>query len=274
MIKLLLMDLDGTLLDDRKRLSPEDIYYIRKVAHNGVIVSLATGRSLGSAFPYVEQLNIDVPAILQNGALVCKPLSREIIFSGYLQGTLAVRIVEEARRKNVFYVVFDKFFNEKDMLIDKEYLGPHSYYFKMNGFRIRKVDDVVEYINDRVVEIALVGAENMIEEVAREVNREYNGKYSYIKNVVVDGESFIEFLGSNISKGNALSVLLSRFGIRREETMFVGDGFNDVSLMKEVGLPVAMSNAADDVKKFSKYVTKSNNESGVGFAIKELLLED
>ena len=267
MVKLVVLDLDGTLLTTDKRINEVDKEAVLEAMKEGITVTIFTGRSRHSARRYIEELGIGVPVVFQNGALIVDFSSGKVLRQVELSGEVAKRVVEGARSEGVFYIVYTDFSTIKDMMVDRPYRGPYEYYMKQNSWRIFFVRDVLDHIGKSVAEIALIGKNEKIERVVEGLERA-----SVIKSTEVGGETFWEVFGPGCSKAIALEFLMEHFGVSKDEVMFVGDGYNDIEIMDMVGFPVAMGNAPDEVKKHARFITSSNNEGGVARAIREIAL--
>ncbi|WP_232218156.1 MULTISPECIES: HAD family hydrolase [unclassified Thermosipho (in: thermotogales)] len=273
LIKLILTDLDGTLLNDEKHVPERNIIALKRAMEKGIHISIATGRNYYSAKRYVEELGLDVPVVFQNGAFIYMPFENKVLYESPLPSKIAKELIDYARKEKVDYILFSDFLDEKDMYMDKEHKGGYVKYLEQNSWRINKVDDVIKFITkDKVAEVVLMGNEAKIRRIIEFVGKKYTGQFSAIKNNVVDGWAFFEFFGKGASKENALRFLLNYFKVSENETMFLGDNYNDIGIMKLVGFPVAMENAVEEVKKVAKFITLSNNDGGVGFAVEKFVL--
>jgi len=270
LIKLVLIDIDGTLVRDDKTLPAENEEAIKEALQSGVLVTLVTGRNYGAAKEIIDKLQLDVPVVLQNGAFIYRPYSGEVIRKVGLSGDVAKRVIHLCRQEGIFYILYRDFLMQKDMLIDQDYDGPFSMYLKRNAVRLDRVEDVTSFISGEVAEVALLGNEDKILRVLRQLGDGDN--FTVIKSLTREDEAFYEIFGPKVGKGEALNYLCQHFGVSPEEVMFIGDAYNDIDIMLLVGFPVAMGNAVEEVKKFAKAVTKSNNEGGVAWAIRHFVL--
>ncbi|NLT84046.1 HAD family phosphatase [Coprothermobacter proteolyticus] len=270
LIKLVLIDIDGTLVRDDKTLPAENEEAIKEALQSGVLVTLVTGRNYGAAKEIIDKLQLDVPVVLQNGAFIYRPYSGEVIRKVGLTGDVAKRVIHLCRQGGTFYILYRDFLMQKDMLIDQDYDGPFSMYLKRNAVRLDRVEDVTSFISGEVAEVALLGNEDRILRVLRQLGDGDN--FTVIKSLTREDEAFYEIFGPKVGKGEALNYLCQHFGVSPEEVMFIGDAYNDIDIMLLVGFPVAMGNAVEEVKKFAKAVTKSNNEGGVAWAIRHFVL--
>jgi len=269
-IKLIVIDLDGTLLDTKKNISEENKKAIKAAVERGVKVTIFTGRNYHSAKRYLEELNLDIPVTFQNGAFIMDFKSKKVIREIYLDSEVALKVIEGARREGVFYILYRDFLSEKDMVIDKRYYGPYEFYLKQNKRRIIFSNDVLNCLSSTVAEVALIGEE---EKVKKAVQLVKGGDASVIKSTTLQNHTFYEIFGPNCSKAIALQILENYFKVTKDEVMFIGDGYNDIEIMKIVGFPVAMENASEDVKRYAKFITKSNEENGVAYAIEKFVLK-
>jgi len=242
-----------------------------EILKNGLKFSIFTGRNFHSARKYVEEINVDFPMVFQNGALIMKPFSREILRMSPLKKEIAIRIINEARKRNIFFILFTSFFEIKDMVIDKEYKGAFEDYLVSNSWRLVYADDALKCIKDNVAEVALIGNEKEILEIVKNLERDHPRDFTGVKNIVRNDEVFYEFFGPNTTKAKALEFLLEYFETTLNKVVFIGDNYNDLSIMEIVGISVAMGNSPDDVKNKAKFVTLSNDEAGVAYAIDKIL---
>ena len=265
MIKMVVLDLDGTLLNSEKHISECDREAVDEAVRSGVVVTIFTGRNYHSALPYVEELEVNVPVVFQNGALIYDFSRKEVLRSSRLDGSTAVEILKRSRELGIFVIVYTDFFDLKDMFVERPYTGAFSEYLSSNSWRIVMVGDLVNVVEDPV-ELALIGDEERIRRIVSDLEG-----ISVVKGSTIDGESFFEVFGPGCSKGTALEFISNHMGISEEEVLFVGDGYNDVEIMEKVGTAVAMENAPDDVKDLADWVTSSNDDCGVAKALRRFL---
>ena len=273
MIKLVVIDLDGTLLDDTKKVSLENRESIAHALRQGMNVSISTGRSYISGHEYVESLGLAVPVSYQNGAMVLKESNgiREIFNAVTLRKSVAVELVKLARLEKITSIVFKDFFNTPDMMMEQIPKSSYSDYYWHSKSRISIQSRPEDFVTgDGIPEVALEGPEDTILSIVDRI--QYPDGMSVIKNNTIDTHSFYEFFGAGVGKMNGLKHIAGHFGISSDEVAYIGDNFNDIDIMNGVGFSIAMSNAPDMVKKHAKFVTdRDNNESGVAQAIEQIL---
>lgn len=271
--KLVCLDMDGTLLNSSKEVSNRNKEAIKKAHDMGVKIAISTGRVFTSAKYYAQLLGINAPIIASNGAYIREKDRNKVIYSSTLS-------IEECKKilgiiKNYDFKVYFNTFNT--IISPKPY--PKGYtYLEMN-----------EDLSDDM-KINLHVNPNLEEEF---VNRDgeilkaicISEDYSTLKKAkdeIINLKSFevVSSLGDNfevmkkgISKGNAVKILTEFYGFKREEVICIGDGENDLSMIKYAGLGVAMGNAPDYVKKEADYITETNDKDGVAEIIEKFILQ-
>lgn len=274
MIRLIVIDLDGTLLDSEKKIPRENEYAIRRALDMGVAVSISTGRSYVSGHEYAEQLGIDVPISYQNGALVTygHGENTEVISKSLLEADKARFLFKKALEKSLNALVFFDFFRLPDISTTKPSDSPYRGYYSNNRYRMMFEDNPLMRIKDEgIPEIALEGKEDRIQELLNESNSHLEN-VTVIKNDNVEEHAFYEFFGPGVGKENGLIHILEYLGLSWRSVAYIGDNFNDVEILKKAELPVVMANGPDEVKRYAKLVTERDNDNGgVAEAIERIL---
>lgn len=272
-IKMVGIDLDGTLLTTEKKITPYTKSVLKKALAQGVIVLVSTGRPL-TAIPK-EALDISGMkyAVTTNGARVMDIEKNETIYESTLKVEEALQLLEVMCEYDPILEIFiDGVSYSKKVTQEKaqEYLkDPHVIEYFMTT-RIH-VEDLKEMLRDNPATVEKVHGIFRNHEEAQAV---YDG-LKKIPNVVV-----VSSFGNNweinkegTDKGKALLRLGESLGIKREEIMACGDSMNDYEMIKAVGLGVAMANADEEIKMIADYITESNDEDGVAKAIERFALE-
>lgn len=301
---MFITDLDGTLLNSNEDISRENIMAIKRLADMGIPFTVFTGREYHTAMPYIDKLKINAPVVFHNGALILDG-DGSVIRKNMIESEKSVAIIEEAYRNLVNVVVYSDFLELPDMSTenDPDHLTPYTPYLMSQKKRISFVDNMIETIKRRegVAHIALTGYETNLKNVFDFVQKNYGDSVSSSYSSLMDDWGFHSYYwdryygkakleeefgseldrwglmylsGPDVSKGAALDTVLERYSIKPEETAFIGDHYNDIPLMKKVGLPIAVSNASDEVKKHCRLVVGSNNEHGVAQAINKVFFDN
>lgn len=283
-MKLIAIDLDGTLLGHDKTIHPEDVAAIHEALALGVHVVVATGRHYQDALRMIGQADLHLPIIGSNGAsthdldgnlvecLGIEPMDLKLIFSELERMEIGFLALGE----NHVYTLAQGLEIMSDEV--ERFKTPE---FEADMYRIkRELRKMVEEKEGLIFETA--------EEMALVDDRILNVlSISYDAKKRLEGRSFFEALNrlhvfssyrnnfemthSEVSKGNAVKRFANQLGIKDYEIVAIGDNFNDVSMIKMAGIGVAMGNAEDGVKAISDFVTLPNHEGGVSHAIRKLL---
>lgn len=272
LVKLICIDLDGTLLNDEKKISQKDKETIETARRHDIHVTIFTGRNYYAAFPYLQELGIEIPVVFQNGALIATPSAGKIFRMVTLGSKIATQAVQLCKEYELYPVVYESFFSKQDMIVEEDYQGAFENYFRFNQHRIKKIErlEILLHNLEEIAEVAIVGKDESIRILLLELQNQ-TSEFTPVKNQHINGETFMEIFGKNVGKEIALDFLLEFFDLELSQVAYIGDNYNDLKIMQKVGFPVAMANAPEDVKDVAKLVTSSNNDSGVSLAIEKIL---
>lgn len=261
--KLMAVDIDGTLLNSQGVLTEETKKAIISGVERGLIFTISTGRPIQGVEYLNRMLNLDLPFITYNGAMVVMGKSKEILYEQRLSAENANRIMELGKEFGTTIIIWsdNKLFvtelNEKV----QEYKG-------ISNVEPIVVKDLHELLKTGVTKILWYDEIDKIEKYQSEL-----GKYlSDSVNFHTSRPMFLEFVDKNASKAIAMERLGEHFGIKRSEMIAVGDGYNDLSMIEYAGLGVAMANSKDEIKEKADFVTLSNDEDGVAHVINKFIL--
>lgn len=262
--KLVAVDMDGTLLTPQLEISNETIKAINMVIEKGVIFTLSTGRMYLAAMPFAGMLNLDVPLITCNGALIkCsktgKVYDMKIIDKEH--SSEIIRCCEEAGLSVSIY-------REDDIYIKKnsENIDIH---IQLDHVKPQIVDDFDSLLDGSIIKIMFSSNKYNLEQYTRKLYELYKEKLNFYFSLPY----FVEIVHKGADKRNALQSLALKFNIKREETIAIGDNFNDMDMIEYAGLGVAMGNAPDYLKGAADFVTHSNDEEGVRRVLEKFILK-
>lgn len=266
MVRLICLDLDGTLLDDAHRISPANRAAIDLARSQGVAVTLATGRMFGSALIHARDLVIDVPLITMNGALIKHPVTEEKLLElamGRDELDHAIALITHHGYRPNFYDEFNLYVGE----------GLQRYYHTRlltdldSRYRIQSIDDDFTY--DDLLATAGHRLNKGIFFPEGPIRDRLRQELLAIGNlsVVASSPTNLEITHHGADKGKAILTLAGHLGISAAEVMVIGDSDNDRSMLEASGYPVAMGNATAELKAMARYITADNNRDGVAQAI-------
>ncbi len=267
--KLLVVDIDGTLLDKNDNISEIDIEALAKAGEAGIRVSLSTGRVVQASLRFINRMALDGYHMFFDGALVYNPEKDDEVYVEPIGQELVRQMIEYARRVGLDFDLYSatRFFAERETWATD---------IRRDFFKL--VPTIVDFKEiwqaERVIKGTLVVASDEEKAKARDFVSHFkdNLHFSWTGTPAYPGIDFINIVARDVSKGKALEALASFLGIDLTEVMAIGDGVNDISLLTTAGLGVAMDNASDELKAVADYVTLDVDSNGVAAAVSKFLL--
>lgn len=266
--KLLALDLDGTLTNSKKEITPHTREtLIRAQQEKGVKIILASGRPTYGVAPLANALELDKFGgyiLAYNGGEIIDWRTREIMYKNLLDHDVLPYLYECAKKNGFAIVTYENEYvlTEKP---DDEYVLKEAL---LNVMKIKKVDNFLEAVKHPIAKCLIVGEPARLARLEEEMREHLKDRMGVFRSEPY----FLELVPKGIDKARSLSVLLDELGLKREELMAAGDGFNDLSMVKFAGMGVAMANAQDVVKENADFITLSNEEDGVAHAVEKFIL--
>lgn len=253
--KMLALDLDGTLLNDGLSVDPRDKAALESARRGGVEVTLLTGRILPSVWPYLEELQITAPVVLYNGAVIHDPRFGHQTILGKLPARLASQLLGLAHHRPVDAQLY----LGSELLMARE-TPAQSEFLDKERLSARQVGDLAAAVGDDPIKLLFIGEPEVLDELEERWRRLVAGEARLVRSQ----PTYLECLAPNVSKGIALKVLAGSLKIPMEEVIAVGDQPNDVEMIREAGLGVAVANAHPECLAAADVVLeRTNNEAAV-----------
>ncbi|SDH13943.1 hypothetical protein SAMN04487975_10356 [Planococcus glaciei] len=264
MYKLVAIDLDGTLLTDDLMISPNTVTAIQRAAEAGTIVTIATGRMFSSAKLIALQLNLNVPLITYQGALIKDVNEKQVVYERTVPPHIAQKLIEISRDKNLHLQLY-----QDDILysaVENDKLIAYAEAVKV-PYRIEP--DLIKLAEKGVTKLLFIEEPHVLDQLQGELQSLIGDSAHIAKSK----KHYLEITHPEANKGNALLFLANMLGIERTEIIGIGDNYNDIELIAAAGLGVAMGNAVKEIKDLADYTTFSNNEEGVLHVLEKFVLE-
>lgn len=268
--KLLVLDVDGTLLNDEREISKRTLAALLKVQQMGVRIVLASGRPTYGLMPLAKTLelgNYGGFVLSYNGCQIIKAQNGEILFERRINPEM-LPYLEKKARKNGFAI----FTCHDDTLItdspDNEYIKNEAL---LNNLKIIREDEFSTAIDFAPCKCMLVSDK---EKALIGLEQHWEKRLAGTLDAFRSEPYFLEVVPCGVNKANTLGALLEHLGVTREEVIAVGDGVCDVTMLQLAGMGVAMGHSQDSVKVCADYVTASNEEDGVALAVEKLILAE
>lgn len=273
-IKLIALDMDGTLFNQESQISSENQRVIRTASESGIEVAISTGRPyVGLPVPLLSSIGIRY-AITANGAAIYRLPNKECIYSNCMNPSLICPIIEELQKKDIHMDAFIEG-NSYSQLSCKPLIDHLSMPASIREY-IKSTrtftDDLAVFVREKNLPVQKMTlnfyplADGTFKN--RESVKELLSGHPEIS-FLSGGYNNLEFTRAGTTKGVGLLYLCKLLGLSVEQTMACGDTENDMDIIKTAGIGVAMSNATDEIKHIADFITLSNNESGVAYAIQQ-----
>jgi len=261
-IKLIAIDLDDTLLRNDLTISSRARNAIRRAADAGVKVTLATGRMYASALPFARELNLNLPLITYQGALV-KYAGGEVVYHKPLPLSLSRQIVKfilpYGYHLNVY--INDELYMETASPEGQRYLS-------ISKVPVHLVENLPETIVQDPTKLLVIAEEPQLDALAGDIRPAFGAHV----NITKSKPHFLEIGHIKATKGLALERLARSLNLEASQVMAIGDSWNDLDMIEYAGIGVAMANALPEIKEIADYVTCNNDDDGVAEAIEKLVL--
>lgn len=278
--KLIALDVDGTILDGHYRVAGETKRVLQQAMVRGVMVTLATGRAYPSALAVAREIGVNAPLVTHDGAYVVDSETGRVLYEERIDPALVLAAVELLQPLGVNINLIHQehaITNQRFRNFQWSLLQPANWPALLNLLRENQiyrplyVGDMAAYLkrNPTVVpKLYITGRPEAIRQGRRLIESELKGALR----CTPAGPGAMEVTHQETSKASGLRVLAADLGIGMEEILACGDSHNDLEMLSQVGMGVAMGNAPADVQRVARFVTRTNREHGVAHAVRQFVL--
>ena len=265
--KMIVLDLDGTLTNNKKEITPRTKQVLMQAQAAGVHVVLASGRPTYGIVPLAEELKLKDNSgyiLAFNGGKIIDCANNEVLFEQKLDEQFVPILFQEAKKAGMEILTYQ---GEGIAATNKddEYVQHEAF---INKMPVMQYDDFLNQLVYPINKCLIVGDPTPLHELELRLAKELEGKMDVYRSA----DFFLECVPLGIDKALSLNRLISSLRISREEVIACGDGYNDLSMIRFAGLGVAMANAAKDIQSEADFVTLSNEEDGVAHVIERFVL--
>ena len=265
--KILVLDIDGTLTNSQKEITENTKQGIKNIMERGHIVMLASGRPTPGMKRYAEELELEKYGgylLSFNGGKIINCKTGEIVFQKTLPNHILPRLYKFAVEHDCGLVTY---------LGDSVILGTRSDEYveleaRINGMPIRQVENMIDFVDFDMNKCLMTAPVDK----APELEKQLQEMFGDIASIYRSEPFFIEIMPKGVDKAASLDRMLCTVGLKRENAICCGDGFNDMTMIQYAGVGVAMENAQEKVKEAADYITKSNDEDGIVVVIDKFIL--
>lgn len=274
MVKLIAIDMDGTLLNNNKHTAPEEKKALQDAVKAGIHVVLCTGRPLFGTLPLYKELELGESneyIIVNNGCSVHKTEDYSLVDYRELSGEEIKELYNLAVEYNMDFTLFNE---NKFFFVSKNGESPNKYTVHdstlvYTPITVISIEEAVSGKYHMFKSMFLESSENL-DMFEKKLTDDIRKKYNFPRSQ----ENILEAMPLDADKGKAIKRLSERLGINRSEVMAIGDGNNDVEMLEYAGISVAMGNSTELARKAAKYHTDTNENNGVAKAIYRYALGD
>lgn len=285
MYKLVAIDIDGTLLNSKGEMTDRTKQVLRKASEQGIYIVLTSGRLTDTVEKFCNEIGADKYLIAENGASIINLQTKKLEFSKYISKDVVNKVLDICDENNIYYMVY----TNKELIV-KNIKHMAMFFYKQNynpNARIKTIVSGRDYINAVTDNFTKL----MICDEDRAIYNNIVAKLSKIpeidvlpvphisnKQLELDGkETILEYSYADISakgtnKWTAIKELMTKLGISENEVVAIGDNINDIKMIENAGLGVAMRNGSPHVRALADVVAPSNNEDGVAYIVEKYVL--
>ena len=274
-IRLIALDIDGTLLNSRWEVSPANQAAIAEATHRGIEIVIVTGRRYDFALPVLRQIDSPLTMIVNNGAIVRTNDGKTHLRHLLSKETASRILLATTSWRDAAAVVFDRPMANQVIMEVIDWADPiRGGYYRRNREFLAEAHPLESCLDEDPIQVMFTGEVEPIrlaEQTLRSVP--FQADFSLAVTVYEDRNfSMIDVLHPAVSKGAALAEWAALRGIDSQEILAIGDNHNDLEMLSFAGVPVVMGNSVPELKERGWHVTASNDEDGVAAAIDRFAL--
>jgi Cof subfamily protein (haloacid dehalogenase superfamily) len=275
-IKVIIMDVDGTLTNSKKIITDKTKEALIKAQEAGTLLILASGRPTSGLMDFARELKMDENhglLVSFNGSKVVDCQTNEVLFNETMSVEQGQAVLEHMKKFDVKpmidkgeYMYVNDVFNNKIHFNDT-ILNIIQYESRGGKFKLCEMDDLAAFADYPLNKILTAGDPEYLKEHYKDMMEPFKDTLS----CMFTAPFYFEYTAEGIDKAKALDTVLIPMGYKKEEMIAFGDGHNDASMVKYAGIGVAMENAVDDLKEVADFITLSNEEDGIAYALSKYL---
>lgn len=263
MYKLIAIDVDDTLLNDELIVTEGTKRAMEEAIAKGVTVTLATGRMYASARQIAEQIQLNVPIITYQGSLVKTLLDGKVLYERSVPTDAAKELYAFTEKHGLHLQLY-----VDDQLFVKEANDKALMYSRLSKIPYTVAPDFEELLEQPNTKMLIIDEPDYLDEIAEQLKALIGDRVHITKSKA----HYLEFMHKEGTKGHALRFMAEHLGCTMDQTIAIGDAWNDHEMIEAAGLGVAMANAIPALKEVANYVTLSNNDEGVRHVFEKFVL--
>ena len=267
--KLLALDIDGTLTNTQKDITPATLEKIIEAQEKGHIVAIASGRPLPGIRKIADTIELDRfggYVLAFNGGRIVDYSTGEVVYQAVLDNDVVRDIYDYCLKAGCGMVTYDG----DRVITGTDIDGYMTFEASINHMEIMRIDNFRKYIDFPLNKCLLTADPDKAEKIEQELAEKFGDQL----NIFRSEPYFVEIMPPNVHKATSLEKLLEILDMDRKDLVACGDGYNDLTMIEYAGVGVAMANAQDIVKEHADYITLSNDEDGLVPVVDKFILAD
>lgn len=287
MYKLIAIDIDGTLLNSKSELTEKTKQVLRLASKKGIYIVLTSGRLTNTVKKFCEEIGADKYLIAENGATIINLQTDKLEYSKYLSKDVVNKVLDVCEGNNIYYMVY----TNKELIV-KNIKHMTMFFYKQNYNPKARINtivagrDYIDAVTDEFTKLMICDEDRAIyNNIINKLNEIPEIDVSPVphistKNLEIDGKkttieySYADISAKGTNKWYAIKELIKKLGIKDDEVIAIGDNINDIKMIENAGLGVAMENGSPHVRALADVVAPSNNEDGVAYIVEKYVLQD
>ena len=285
MYKLVAIDIDGTLLNSKSEITARTKAVLKEASRQGIYIVLTSGRLTDNVKKFCRDIGADKYLIAENGASIINIQTGDLEYSKYMSKDTVNKVLDVCDRNNIYYMVY----TNKELIV-RSVKHMTMFFYKQNynpNARIKTIiagRDYIDSVTDNFTKLMICDEDRAIyNSIITNLSKISEIDVSPVphistKKLEIDGEkkiieySYADICEKGANKWNAIKVLADKLEIKTEEIIAIGDNINDIRMIENAGLGVAMLNGSPHVRALADVVAPSNNEDGVAYIIEKYVL--
>lgn len=262
--KMIVLDIDGTLTNDEKKITPKTLDALKKAQERGIILVLASGRPVAGLDLLKQELEMDTHhgvLLAYNGGKVLDAQNGKVLYEKAISQERAKAVLRHLEQFPVSPMVM----NGKFLYVPQKDGYKADYESSINGLEIVEVGLLSEFLNFNPVKILTAAPNEVLLEHMEKMTEPFQKEFAF----VMSAPFYLECNLKGITKAASLDMVCKELGIAQSEVIAFGDAQNDMSMVEYAGLGVAMGNACEELKTIANDVTLSNNEDGIAATLEK-----
>lgn len=287
MYKLIAIDIDGTLLNSKSELTDGTIEILKQASERGIYIVLTSGRMTSVIKEFCQKIGADKFLIAENGASIVDLQTNELIYKKYISKKVVLDIVDMCEENDIYYMIY----TNKELIV-KNLKHMALFFYKQNYNPNARLEThiadrrYIELLKDDFTKIMICDEDRVIyNSIVNRLRKNSDIDVMDIPHIStkvlnigteekVISYSYADISAKGTNKWSAIEALITTLGIKSEEVIAIGDNINDMQMIRNAGLGVAMANGSPALKEIADEIAPSNDDDGVAYIVKKYTLCD